>query len=177
MSDTATQITTVKIGDNEVEYTTLPVQSIVALLQRGINHVLGNEVASKVSTAKKQTKGGEGADKDEPKYTEAELETLESETYDAKVKAIMEGALGVRVAGVPKATPFMKLCRDIAWRMIQNSPGVQSGKVKLPTGKGSGEARATMIDQLLANEKLRGIVEQKAREEQEANAALGNLLA
>lgn len=176
MNDTP-QKTTVDVGGIEIEYTSLPVQSIVALMQRGINHVLGNEVASKVSTAKKQTKGGEGADKDEPKYTEDELTALESSTYDAKVAAIMEGALGVRVAGVPKATPFEKICREVAWLMIENSPNVKAGKVKLPSGKGSGEARKTMIDNLLGNEKLKGIVEAKANERIAEEKALGELLA
>lgn len=173
----ADQKTTVSIDGKEVEYTSLPIQSIIALMQRGINHVLGNEVASKVSTAKKAVKGGDGADKDEPKHTEAELEALETAAYDSKVAAILAGELGVRVAGVPKMGAFDKLCREIAWKMIQNSPGVTSGKVKLPTGKGSGEAKATMIDNLLGNEKLKAIVEQKAKEEQDANKALGELLA
>lgn len=174
MADTKT---TVNVGGTEIEYTALPVQSIVALMQRGINHVLGNEVASKVSTAKKAVKGGEGADKDEPKYTEAELEKLESDTYDAKVAAIKAGELGVRVAGVPKATPFEKICREVAWLMIENSPGVKSGKVKLPQGKGSGDARKQMIDNLLANEKLKPIVEAKANERLAEEKALGDLLA
>ena len=172
----ADQKTTVSIAGNEIEYSTLPVQSLVALLQRGINHVLGNEVASKVSTAKRAVKGGDGPDKDEPKYTDAELEALENETYDAKVKAILEGELGVRVAGVAKATPFEKVCRDVAWLMIENSPGVKNKSVKLPHGKGSGEARKAMIDNLMANEKLRAIVEGKARERMAEEAALGDLL-
>jgi hypothetical protein len=175
MNDT-TKVT-VDIGGKEYTYTDLPVQSIVALMQRGINHVLGNEVASKISTAKKAVKGGDGADAAQPKYTEAELEALESETYDAKVKAILEGALGVRVAGVPKATPFEKICREIAWQIIENSPGVKSGKVKLPHGKGSGDARKTMIDNVLNNDKLKALVETKANERMAEEKALGELLA
>ncbi len=169
-------VKTVEIDGQEVAYDSLPVQSIVSLMQRGINHVLGNEVASKVSTAKKATKGGDGADKDEPKHTEADLEKIESDAFAAKVKAIYDGTLGVRPAGATRLSARDKAIREVAWLMIENSPNVKTGKVKLPSGKGSGEARKVMIDNLLGNEKLRGLAEAKADARLKEEAELGALL-
>jgi hypothetical protein len=171
MSDELNTVkSTVLIDGKETEISTLPQQSIVALLQRGINHVLSNEVASKVSTAKKKMK----EDGVTPEYDEAALEKLEEETFAEKVKAILEGTLGTRGPGVARMSPLEKEMRNVAWLVIQNSPGVQSGKVKLPTGKGSGEAKAAMIDSVLAKhgEKIRA----KAEANLAANAELGDIL-
>lgn len=161
MSDNAT---TIKVGDREVAPGEIPVHNLCVLAQRAVNHILNNEVAAAVK-AKRDKAEKDGASFDEDAVTE--------ELYNAKVELILNGTLGVRAAGAPKATPFEKVCREVAWTMIANSPNVKAGKVKLPSGKGSGEARAAMIDQLLGNERLRGLVETEARAQMEREAALG----
>lgn len=132
---------TVSINDKEVAISTLPDTSIVALLQRGINHVLGNEVASRVSTAKKATNEDGSL-----KYDETALEQLETETFAAKIKAIMEGTLGVRVAGVSR-DPLAKYKREFAVVLLKAQYAKKS--LKWPVGKGSGEVIAEMVGKVL----------------------------
>lgn len=164
MSDNAT---TIKVGDREVAPGDLPVHNLCVLAQRAVNHILNNEVASAVKAKR------EKAEKDGTPFDE---DAVQSELYDAKVELILSGVLGQRAAGAPKATPFEKTCREVAWTMIANSPNVKAGKVKLPSGKGSGEARAAMIDQLLGNANLRAKVEAEAKAQIEREAALGAAL-
>lgn len=132
---------TVSINDKEVPVSTLPDTSIIALLQRGINHVLGNEVASRVSTAKKATN-----DDGTLKHTEADLETLESDTFAAKIEAIMKGTLGVRVAGVSR-DPLAKYKREFAVVLLKAQYAKKA--LKWPVGKGSGEVIAEMVGKVL----------------------------
>jgi hypothetical protein len=164
------QANTVNIGGDEVDIATLPQTSIVALLQRGINHVLGNEVASKVSTAKKATRGGDGPDKDEPKYTEAELAELQDKTFAEKVSAITNGTLGVRGPGVAKVTPLERLVRDIATGVLRRQATAKG--LKWPHGKGSGDAVAAMVDAYLAVAKYRTAAESLAKQQLDAMATL-----
>lgn len=158
---------TVNIGGDEVDVASLPQASVIALLQRGINHVLGNEVASKVSTAKKAT-NEDGT----PKHTEAELSELHDTTFAAKVKAIMDGALGVRGPGVAKVTPLERLVRDIAEGVLKRQ--VAAKGLKWPHGKGSGDAVKTMVDQYLAVDKYRTAAEGLAKAQLESMATLAN---
>lgn len=134
---------TVSINDVETAIGTIPETSLIALLQRGINHVLGNEVASKVSTAKKATN-----DDGTAKYTEAEVDKIEEDTFAAKVKAILEGTLGVRVAGVSR-DPLAKYKREFAVTLLKAQYAKKS--LKWPTGKGSGEVVAEMVGKVLAH--------------------------
>ena len=162
--DTAT---TIRVGEREIAPGELPVHNLCVLAQRAINHILGNEVASAVKARRDK------AEKDGVSFDE---DGVTAELYDAKVELILSGTLGVRAAGTPKATPFEKTLREVAWTMIANSPNVKAGKMKLPSGKGSGDVRAAMIDQLLGNEKLRAIVENEARAQMDREAALGAAL-
>lgn len=155
---------TVNIDGQEIDVGTLPQQSVVALLQRGINHVLGNEVASRVSSAKKQTNEDGSA-----KYDDAALEKLEADTFAAKVKAIMEGTLGVRGPGVSR-DPLAKYKREYAVTLLKAQH--QQKGIKWPTGKGSGDIIAAMVANVLAHATWGA----KATEYAEAEAAKAKAL-
>lgn len=148
---------TVSLNDKETKLTDLPLTSVIALIQRGANHVLGNEVASRVSTAKKATN-----DDGSLKYDEAGLEKLEADTFEAKLKAIFEGTLGVRIAGVSR-DPLSKFKRDFAVMLLKTQyakkeadaikAGQPAGSFKWPTGKGSGDVIAEMVGKVLNHPK------------------------
>lgn len=163
----------VSINDKEVDFTSLPEASQIALAQRGINHVLGNEVASRVSTAKKATNEDGSL-----KYDEAALEALETETFDAKVKAIMEGTLGVRVAGVSR-DPLAKYKREFAVALLKAQYAKKA--LKWPTGKGSGEVVAEMVAKVLAHNvygpKATDYANEQTAKAKELAADVGDLLA
>jgi hypothetical protein len=169
---------TVSVGGNETRIGDLPMTSIIALLQRGINHVEGNEAASKVSTAKKAVKGGDGPDKDELKYTEAELEKIKEETYAQKVAAILEGTLGVRGPGVSH-NPLAKFKREYAVTVLKAAYAKK--KMTWPTGKGSGDVIAEMVGKLL-NHPVHGpkateYANERVQAQSELKDDLGDLLA
>lgn len=112
-------------GDYKVVVGDLPEASILALMQRGFTHVMGNEVASSVSTAKaKRNEDGSAV------FNDAELAVYEKDKRDEKFAAIMGGQLGVRAAGVPKMAPLDKLIREIALAEIRAVAAAQ--KKSLP---------------------------------------------
>lgn len=155
---------TVEIDGKSVDVATLPETSIAALLQRGINHVLSNEVASKISAAKKQTNEDGSV-----KYTEADLEKLHTEAFESKVKAILEGTLGVRLAGVSR-DPLASFKREYCVTALKAAyakkhAATQDAKYKWPTGKGSGEVVAAMVGKMLANPAHAAKAEEYAKEQ------------
>lgn len=156
---------TVRIHDTDVKVADLPEASVLALLGRGISHVLGNEVASRVSTAKKAT-NEDGT----PKYNEAELDELHRRVLAEKINAILEGTLGVRAAAAPKATAFEKRVRDIAITVLRRQAAAKG--YAWPSGKGSGDQVRALVDQYLGNERYRAAAETLARSQIEAEAAL-----
>ena len=94
--------------DTEFDIGALPEASVKALLSRGLNHVLGNEVASKVTGFKTV---GEG----QPEHTEAEIEAFKVTARQKAIDAILAGTLGVRAAGVtvdPVEAAMERITRD-----------------------------------------------------------------
>lgn len=136
----------VTIDDKEVDFLSLPEASQIALAQRGVNHVLGNEVASRISAAKKAT-NEDGT----LKYDEDGLEELEKEIYETKLKAIFEGTLGARAVGVTR-DPLSKFKRQYAVEMVLK-PYYASKGAKWPVGKGSGDIIAEQVAKVLASPK------------------------
>lgn len=68
----------------------MPMTSVVALAQRGFNHVMGNEVASKVKTYKDNTENDQ---------SDAAIETFAKAKRDEFMAKIMAGTLGIRTVG------------------------------------------------------------------------------
>jgi hypothetical protein len=107
MSDTAP--TPITAYDHSFDLNALPAASIRALVSRGLSHVLGNEVASKVSGLKaKAEAAGEALSAE---FIEAHSQAFRAE----KIQQIMEGTLGtVRVSSGPRGDAIGTIARDLA---------------------------------------------------------------
>jgi hypothetical protein len=107
----------------------IPDTSLFALVQRGYRHVLGNEVAAKVSAYKKSEEG-QGA-------TDEVLAEKSAAWRQEALDKIMQGTLGVRVASAPRVSGIEALKRTIAVERIKASFAAYSAKtgkkLSLPT--------------------------------------------
>lgn len=96
-------------GKTAFDWATLPETSKIALAQRGLTHVLGNEVASKV-TASKKLINTDGT----PKHGDAELATIEHDAREAKIVAILSGDMSGRAGGARIET----VMKEVALRVL-----------------------------------------------------------
>lgn len=104
----AIDTTPIAQGDFTLDLVTLPATSARALLQKGLSHFLGNEVASKVTAWKKDNEGA----------SEAEIaETLKVLRTEA-IEALLAGKMGAR-AGAPRGTSVDTLCTRIAAEQVR----------------------------------------------------------
>lgn len=115
---------TFKHGDITVQPGDVPTLSIFALAQRGFTHVLGNEVASAVTAYKKSEEGA--------KASEAEIAAWIKAKREAKLDQILNGTLGIRVAGAPKASGIERVMHTIAVERLRVK--LKKFKLTLPTG-------------------------------------------
>ncbi len=121
-------------GDYSVDFDTLPAVSQAALALRGLTHVLGNEVASKVHN----WAGGETQANSDDKATVKAWKDAHPDEIAAKGKefaadvleALASGTLGNRVGG-PRLTPIETLKRQIAKGQIETI--LRAAKIKVPT--------------------------------------------
>ena len=115
---------TLRWGDYEVSPSDVPATSLMALAQRGFTHVLGNEVASAL-TAWKKTEEGASA-------PQAAVVAWVKAKRDAKLEQIMQGTLGVRAAGQPRASGIEAIMRSIAVERLKVK--LAKRQAKLPSG-------------------------------------------
>ncbi len=130
----------------------LPTNSQVALMLRGLRHLLGNEQASKVSALKeKREKAGEPA-----LAPDEEAATKAGFVADA-VAALFAGTVGVRTGGgvSVSVSPLDKAMRRIALKEVtvvlaQNKLKVPTGDNKLVMPNGTEWTREELITRRLA---------------------------
>ena len=119
----------VKWGNQTIALSDIPESSVATLVQRTMNHVYGNEMASYAAALKKKVDElGAAA------YTEAQIESMVADRREEKLDAILSGNLGVRSAGAPRATAFEALLRSIATERL--TAKLAKAKLKLPRGAG-----------------------------------------
>ena len=129
-----------------------PQASVLALVTRGLRHVLGNEVASSVSAAKAK------ADEATPPapMSDEDVAKLTAELRSAKVAAIKAGTLGQgRGSGAPRATPIEALISkiildDIAIKLKGIGKTVPTGDKTVALPNGEQWTRAQLIDRAVA---------------------------
>ncbi len=109
----------------EISPADVPTQSLFALAQRGLSHLGGNEVAAQVAAWKK-TEEGKNA-------TEAQVAAKEAEFAAAKLEKLLNGTLGVRVAGAPRVSGIDAIIRSIAVEWLKVA--LKKQNAKLPTGE------------------------------------------
>lgn len=102
----------------------LPATSIFALVQRGLNHISGNEVASQVAAWKKGEEGSAA--------TDAQIEAYAKTKRDEKLEKIMDGSLGVRAASAPRTTGIASVMHAIAVERLRAK--LKKFDLVLPTG-------------------------------------------
>lgn len=145
-----------KYGNITIDSADLPESTVNALMSRGFAHILGNEVASKV-TAWKKSEDGVNADADEVKaYTEAARNTM--------LQKLKDGTLGVRVGG-PRGTALDTIIRQVAIERLKAN--FAAAKVKFPANNkdtvnigGKQMNRTAIIEAHI--EKYRDVIEAEA---------------
>lgn len=158
--------TTISYGSHTVDFATLPPASLLAMVNRGFAHFLGNEVASKVTAAKAKWAETLAAalavpesDRtpdhvkaiEEGEMGEAQIEELKMALRNAAVKALVDGTVGVREPGQPKASPLEVEIRKIATglvreKLIANGLKVPTGDKTLTFPNGAAYTMAQLVD-------------------------------
>lgn len=109
----------------------IPTANLSILGLRGYRHILGNEVAAKVTAWKKSDEGKTA--------TEDEVAAKAREFRAEFLQRILTGQLGQRAAGAPRATGVEALKRAIAVEFLKAELDAQSkrtgNKVTMPTGE------------------------------------------
>lgn len=119
-----------------VDFVALPEVSQYALAQRGLTHILGNEVASKVHSWAQ----GEGqAASDDKAVVKAWKDanpgaiTEKTQALQAELVAdLLAGELGLRVSG-PRLTPVETIARQMARKEVEDI--LRANKIKVPKGE------------------------------------------
>lgn len=162
---------TIKYGEYEVNFDTLPAASQKALVGRGVTHFLGNEQASKIVAKIKREIGGENVTKEQVaafrEANGAKVAEWEAETILAALAALQAGTVGVRV-GAPKGTTLDSVMRQVATEELKellknNKMSLPTGDKKLKFGDGQGFTREELIARRLANPKFRPGIEKEAK--------------
>ncbi len=175
MSETSDQVaTTLTYGDLSFEIASLPASSINKLLKSGLAHFLGNEVASKVSTAK-------------AKRAESDLGPMNDvEIAECKARFLAEAAESLRTGQVTHATRaprgtaidtvFNRLVTEKV-KFLLNAQGISmpSGDKLVTLPNGATATRADLLERAKARygEQLRREAEAEiAKRERDAKKSL-----
>jgi hypothetical protein len=116
----------------------LPNTTLVALMQKGFTHVMGNEVASALTGEKKRR-----AEKSEPALTADEEKAYSAEKRVEKLKAMLDGTMGARAGGGTRLPTIERYMRDIAEARVRADAA--KGGIKLPKGKETIKVRDEML--------------------------------
>lgn len=121
-------------GAHEIDFDSLPDASKVAIVGRGLTHVFGNEVASRVHS---WAMGETQANSDDKAVVKAwkdsnatAISTQAAVVALTMYDALVAGTLGNRASG-PRVTPLDAMRRKIAKGQIENI--LRAHKIKVPT--------------------------------------------
>lgn len=140
-----------------IELSMLPESSLAVLVQRTVNHIMGNEVAAKVKAWR---------DEASPVPNDAEIAAYTHDARMAQWARIVEGKLGIRTSAGPRLDTFESLIRALAVEKLKIN--FKKLKVAMPTGdktvdvQGRQLTRDQLIDEYVA--KHRETLEEKAEE-------------
>lgn len=167
-------------GDLTIDATKFHPAGVDALVRRGISHLLGNEVSSKINKEGAWFKGFVEANGREPSADEVASQQLEFRK--AAIASLYDGTIGTRASG-PRVDPVQAEMTAIAKREISDILRAKGIK-KFPTGDATvtlGEATytgAVLIERRLAkfSDRLRKeatkIVGERARKAEAAKHAV-----
>lgn len=173
-----------KYGDNvTVDFAALPEVSQVAVISRGLTHILGNEVASRVHAWAKDEKQGNSDDNEVVKaWKAANAAAISSKTAEVQadmLKALTDGTLGSRTTG-PRLTPLETVLNKITRGEIEtilraNSIKVPKAddKVKMPDGEFTmKELIARRLEKPEHGDRLRKLAEREVAAQAKAQKAI-----
>lgn len=159
-------------GTHTLDFDALPIASRNALARRGLAHVLGNEVASKVTSHFKAENYSEG--ETVPEDTEVAREAKKAEFQAEAMKKIMEGTLGVSMRGPsvdPLEAEINSICRKEVLKQLADNNLKAPKKADDTVKTASGEFTiAQLIHRRLHT--VKGAAENLERITREAKASL-----
>src|SRR5882724_11576693 len=141
-------------GTFNIEVESLPAKSLEAMIQRGVSHYMGNEVAAKVAAwtnklaeEKDGTPGHEASDDEKT----AKKEEIQADFYNR----LLTGDIGTAIRG-PQVTPFDKAAQAeararVSARLKANGLKVPKGDETIKLGDGAFTIQA-LIDRCIARE-------------------------
>ena len=122
-----THMNVITYGEHTIDPTKLPVESINALLRRGVSHFLGNEQASKLTAwVESVTKDGGAVPDDSAKAAK------KTELIKAAIEALASGTVGTRVSG-PRVEPIEATRNAIAKKEVLDI--LRAANIKVPKGE------------------------------------------
>lgn len=164
-------------GAHTVDFNTVPESSITAMLRRGVSHLFGSEMASKVTAFF-------DPDQETPPEDTAEARAVKKAEFQAEAFAkLIAGTIGISTRG-PAVDPFVTVLRKLAKKEIvdilkQNGvawPKKAEDIVETPDG--SKYTGPQLIDRRLAgphgdrlNKEAKKAVEEAARKAKKAEEA------
>lgn len=148
---------TISWAGAEHPVSSIPAHNAAVLIQRALNHIQSNELASYLKGRKDKAEKDateQGGVFDEASWETANEDALSDAWLAEKTKVIFEGVIGVRAAGVAKQSRLDRTISAMVRTAIENSEGVRSGKVKLPkkNEKGSGDWWSAMVQKVLSDD-------------------------
>lgn len=154
--DAGTIPATVAYAGLSITITDIPAAGIAYLLQYGFAKSLQDSVAG-MKKALSEEKGEDG----ESKYTGEEIEAALAAAMQERVTRILEGTIGTRTAGVPKATPFEARVTKVAKAMLKAAAA--NAKKVLP--KADSEEYAALLSGFTTKHRER--IEEEAKRQME----------
>lgn len=147
---------TVTFGDFSITITDIPASGIYYLLQYGF----AKSVQDSVAGMKKKLTEEKGED-GEPKFTADEVEAQLREAQQERITRILEGTIGTRTAGAPRATPFEAMVTKVAKAMLKAA----AAKIKKVLPKADSEEYEALLAGFTAKHKER--IEEEAKRRME----------
>lgn len=142
---------TITYSDITIDTSTLPEASLVALLSRGLTHLLGNEISSKVHS----WACGEAQANSDDRATVKAWKEANAEAVSAKVKefqsatieALAAGTIGTRAASGTSIDPIERRAEVLARKEVVAV--LTTNSIKVPKGEQKvkmGDAEFTMAE-------------------------------
>lgn len=166
---------TVEYGSHTIDFTKAPAVSVLAVLGRGVTHLLGSEAASKVDAYFKRDPAKFTADAPKMADTEENRATLKAQFQQGFIDAIMAGTLGVSSRG-PAVDPLEAEMESIARKQVLQV--LRDNKTKVPKkadqkvkfADGSEYTVQELVERRIANPKFADAIKAEAQAELDKKA-------
>lgn len=157
---------TVGAGDEyRTNVSALTPHNVRALVQQGITHKMGSEVASKVKNWRD----------DNPDASESEIADFTAKARADMWDRIVNGVLGVRLGGGPRKRGLEAITEDVAQEFTIAALTAKNPAALPKKGKGYAERLAAIVATAMANPRFAERVHAAAKQRFEAVSDLGDI--